>query len=464
MFRLATAGLSLALVLAGCAAHQDMPAPAVAGAAGHWIDAGPAGPLAANWWQGLGDAQLDALVARALAANPDLAEAEARLRSARASVEAARGRSLPQVNATGSATTNAQSGNGMIPFGRLPGVTRTYDLFDAGFDASWELDLWGGRASAVRAAAARADVAAAKRAGSALSVAAEVVRLYTELRGDQARRTNLAAQEEALTALLALQQARFSAGEAPRDESLGTSQRLDALRASLASAEADTAAAAYGLAVLTGQPPEAMGELLAKPAPIPATPEVALIGLRSEVLARRPDVRAAAAELLAYRADADVAHAALFPSLSLTGSIGQQARTTGDFTAANSLRYGFGPSLHWPVFAGGQLRGQLRGARAESAAAAARYEKAVLTALSDSETAANRLARAAQAQAATQNAAAAAEQVAVLAGQRFDHGEDTRLQALEARLSALMAEGAALAARTSHVQAYAALGKALGAS
>jgi NodT family efflux transporter outer membrane factor (OMF) lipoprotein len=454
--------LPLALVLAGCATGPQAGPPVVAGAQAGWIDPARPGPLAGDWWGALGDARLDALIARALASNPDLAAAQARLRAARSDVEVARGRELPQVDASGSVTTNAQSANGMIPFGKLPGVSRTYGLFDAGFDASWEIDLWGARASATRAARARGQSAQAQVAATRLSLVAEVARNDIDLRSAQARGANLAAQVEALTALAALQQARLAAGETARDDSLATAQRLASARAALAPVQAEAAAYAYALAVLTGQPPEAGRALLDHPAPMPGVPRVALLGLRSDVLARRPDVQGALADLSAARADADVAHAALFPSLSLTGSIGQQARTTGDFTAGDSLRYGLGPSLHWPLFAGGQLRAQLRGARARADAAAAQYEKAVLTALADSETAANRHARAGQAQEAADSAARNAQAAAALAQARFAQGEDSRLQALEAGLSALTAQAAALSAQASQGESYVALGKALG--
>ncbi|HZU63846.1 MAG TPA: efflux transporter outer membrane subunit [Novosphingobium sp.] len=463
--------LSVTLLLGACAGlsgkgRPDGPVPQVAGADGGWIDGAPAGPMAAGWWQALGDPQLDGLIAQGLAASPDVAEAEAKLRSARAALAATRARALPQLDASGSATTNAQSANGMIPFGRLsqfPGITRSYDLFDAGFDASWEIDIWGARAAATRAAAARGDMAAAQRDGVRLTLAAEIARTYTQMRADQARRANWEGQEAALAALATLQQARLAAGEATRDEALAATQRLESARAQLAGARGDATADAYALAQLTGQPPEALAGLIGTAAPLPAAPAVALVGLRSDVLARRPDVRGAVADLAAAHADVKAARAALFPSLSLTGSVGQQARTTGTFTAADSTRYSLGPSLHWPVFAGGQLRAQLRGARADADAAAARYGKAVLTALADSETAANRLARAADASAAAASAASAAEATGALADARFIQGEDSRAQALEARLAALSADNAAISARAAHTAAYVALGKALGA-
>lgn len=451
------------LALGACAIHHDSAAPAVPGATAGWIEAGAPEALSGHWWQDLHDPQLDSLIDRALQASPDLTEAEARLRLARANLAATRGAALPQLSATTSATTNAQSGNGMIPFSKFPGVSREYDLFDGGFDASWEIDLWGRRASANRAAAARSDASAADRDGVRLQLASEVARIYTDLRLAQARRANLVAQVAALSDLATLQAARFAAGEAARDDSLALRQQRDSARASLATLEGEVSADAFALATLTGQPPEATVPLAAAPAAIPHAPAVALVGLRSDVLRRRPDVRSAAANLAAAHADVDVAHAALFPSLSLTGSIGQQARSAGDLFADSSSRFGFGPSLHWPIFAGGQLRAQLGGAKASADAAAARYEKAVLGALSDSETALNRLARAGEAEDAATAAAEATRATRSLSDRRFTSGEDSRLQRLQAELAMLSAEASESNAQAARTTAYVALGKALGA-
>src|SRR5690606_28992841 len=151
--------------------------------------------------------------------------------------------------------------------------------------------------------------------------------------------------------------------------------------------DADARAAAYRLALLTGQPPEALADRLLVRAPIPNGPAAVAAGLRSDLLRRRPDVARAERELAAATADVGVATAELFPRFSLLGSIGRQARNGGDLDAGGSTRFTVGPSLHWPIFAGGAIRANIRAAGARADAAAARYEQAVLTALSDSETA-----------------------------------------------------------------------------
>ena len=216
------------------------------------------------------------------------------------------------------------------------------------------------------------------------------------------------------------------------------------------------------LAVLTGQPPEALLPLLDHAAPLPDAPSDVAVGLRSDVLRRRPDVAAAEADLAAANAGIGVAVAELFPRLSLMGSIDQQSRSTGLLTASGSTAYAFGPALHWPIFDAGRLRAQIRAAHARNDEAAAAYTKAVLAALADSETAANGYA-AAQSTITQRDAALAASTTALaLAQQRTSAGEDNRLSLLEAISAHAAAIRASAAAHQQGLQAYAALIKALG--
>ncbi|MDE2340026.1 MAG: TolC family protein, partial [Alphaproteobacteria bacterium] len=142
-------------LLAGCTVGPEVKRPEVAGVNAPWVE--PAAPAAvkSDWWTDLHDPQLDALIQAALAHNLDIAEAEAHLREARASRDAAAGGRLPQVNASASVNENGLSENGLLPINKIPGISRDYSLFDGGFDASWELDLWGGAKRTEQAAQAR---------------------------------------------------------------------------------------------------------------------------------------------------------------------------------------------------------------------------------------------------------------------------------------------------------------------
>lgn len=452
---------ALALLLSGCAMGPQYAKPPAVPAAPNWIAPSIDGPVEAKWWAQFGDARLTALIAEADAGNLDVKIAEARLREARANRDAAAGGRLPQVNVAGSATKNRISQNGQIPIGRIPGVSRDFDLYDAGFDASWEIDLWGHAAQQVKAASARAAAAEADRHGAIVSLHAEIARTYVELRAAQARRANVAADAEAQAGLAKLTHQRFIAGEASRFDDARAAAQAGAIAAQVPGLDADIRASAYRIALLLGKPPEALADLLIA-APLPRAPATIAMGLRSELLTRRPDLISAERQLAAATADVGVATAELFPRLSLLGSIGQQAQSLGDLTDSGSMRFQFGPSLHWPIFAAGSIRAKVRAADARADAAAARYEQAVLTALSESETAANRFAQAAEAARRSAAARDAQHTALGLAEQRYPSGEDDLLAVLQARSAYEQADRAASDAGAQQALQAVGLYKALG--
>jgi len=447
--------------LAGCTVGPDYKRPSTPGAA-NWVEAGMPGAVDLAWWNRFGDAQLSALVARAVESSPDLAEAEARLAEARANRDAVAGTRLPSVTAKGSATENVLSRNGQLPIGQIPGFQREFRLFDGGFDASWEIDLWGRQVRQGEAAAAREDAALFARRDVMLSLIAEVARNYLDLRNAQAVVATTKATAEADADLARLTRLRFEAGEASRLDAETAEGAARASAAAVPDAEASATAAAYRIAMLVGSTPEDVGTMLRAPAPLPASPDEILVGVRSELLERRPDVRRAERELVAATADIGVATADLFPRFSLFGSLGQQARNPGDLFSADSTRLQIGPSISWPIFSGGTIRAQIRAADARGQGAAARYEKAVLGALSDSETAINRFLNA---RIAAQEAGAALQReraAFALVEQRVASGEDDRLALARGRKAVLVAERRENDASTRKAQAAVALFKALG--
>ena len=447
--------------LAGCTVGPDYQRPVVpAGSA--WVEQGTPGAVDLAWWNRFGDAQLSALVARAIADSPDLAEAEARLAEARANRDAVAGTRLPLVTAKGSANENVLSKNGQLPVGQIPGFQREFRLFDGGFDASWEIDLWGRHVREGQAASAREEAAVFARRDVMLTLIAEVARNYLDLRSAQASAATARATAEADADLARLTRLRFDAGEASLMDAETAEGAARASAAAVPDAEAGAAAAAYRIATLVGSTPEDVGAALRTPAPLPASPDEILVGVRSELLERRPDVRRAERELAAATADIGVATADLFPRFSLFGSIGQQARNPGDLFSGDSTRLQIGPSISWPIFSGGTIRAQIRGADARGQGAAARYEKAVLGALSDSETAINRFLNARVA-AQEAGAALARERAAfALAERRVASGEDDRLTLARGRKSLLTAERRDSDAAARKAQAAVALFKSLG--
>ncbi|MGH6782181.1 MAG: TolC family protein, partial [Sphingomonadaceae bacterium] len=202
------------LALAACTVGPEHRPPAVTGETAAWITPAEVTPVDIAWWQRLDDPLLTRLIERAASANLDLREAEARLREARANRDAAAGRRLPEISTGGSATANQLSKNGQIPVGNIPGFDRSFTLFDMGFDASWEIDLWGHATRSVEAAEARAQAAEAARQEATLQVIAEVARNYIDLRKAQARAASVRADAEARAKVAALTEQRYRAGEA----------------------------------------------------------------------------------------------------------------------------------------------------------------------------------------------------------------------------------------------------------
>jgi NodT family efflux transporter outer membrane factor (OMF) lipoprotein len=452
----------VAAILGGCTVGPDYVRPKVGGTAGLWLAPVSLEAVDPQWWRALGDAQLDKLVADALAHNLDLRIAEARLQEARAISRAARGKTAPQLNATGSAAEQQVSENGLLPAKNIPGFQRRYSMFDAGLDASWELDLWGGVARSLQASDARAQATAIRAEDTRLRIIAEVVRTYVDLRNAQARGGLLSQEARLRDEIAGLMDQRFKGGESSRSDAENTHLRADNARAQLPESDASAHASAYSLALLTGRPPEALVKMAMTTAPLPLPPAIAGAGIRSELLQRRPDVRAAEADLVAATADIGVETANLYPRFSLTASVGQQARSVADLANSASTRFAIGPSFSWPIFSFGRIRAQIRAANARADASAAAYEKAILGALTDSETAANRFASSLIARISRERALGRARVAEQLAEQRFQRGEDDRIQMLEARSAALQAEQLALAANADAATAYVNFTKALG--
>ena len=218
----------------------------------------------------------------------------------------------------------------------------------------------------------------------------------------------------------------------------------------------------YRIAALLGTAPEEIASELELPAPIPAPPFTIRAGLRSDLLERRPDVRRAERELAAATAGIGIAKADMFPRFSLLGSLGTQARNSGDLTSSDSLRLNVGPHFSWPIFSAGRIRAQVRAADARAEGAAAAWEGVVAGALADSEAAINRHANAQIAYSHALEALDSQRRVNALARRRYDAGEDSRGQWLAAEIELAQAEMGMVQAQSVSLDAAIALNKALG--
>jgi len=378
----------IAILLAGCTTvgpdyrQPDTPVPA------NYLEPGAAGTVdLATWWHGFGDPQLSALVEQALRQNLDIEMAAARIREARATEHAAGADALPNVSAEASATRQRISENA-IPappgsgqqggaFG-LPGSEFT--TWRVGFDASWELDLFGRNVREREAAGARTGAALWNRHDAEVTVAAEVASAYLRLRTLQARVANAQAELARQKRLDEIIAARVRGGLVDGQDL--QAQRADraAAAAAIAPLQAQANAEIHALGVLTGSTPEALAAQLSATASLPAPPAIPA-GLPSDLLRRRPDIRAAERDLAAATADIGVAVADLYPRISLTAAPALVSTALGSLLEWGSRSFSAGAALDWPLFDGGRRRAniEVRNARQEQAMIA--YRKAILTAL-----------------------------------------------------------------------------------
>jgi NodT family efflux transporter outer membrane factor (OMF) lipoprotein len=329
----------------------------------------------ASWWDALGDSLLSELEHRAVAGSRDLAIAEARLREARARRRGARAGLLPTSSASaGAARSHAESA--------LP---ETRESYDAGFDASWEIDLFGGLRRGVEAA--RADLAASEENLRAVrvSIAAEVALAYVDLRALQRRLALAEENVRAQSETLALTRWRSEAGLTTALDVEQARANLEQTRAALPQIRTGIAASTARLAVLVGEAPGALDAQLTAPAPVPIPPPRIAVGVPAAALARRPDVARAERQLAAETARIGVAKAQALPRLSLSGSVGVESLAAGDlFTAASYTSTLLG-NLTQVVLDFGRVRATIDAQKAVRDGALAEFEQALLEALEDVE-------------------------------------------------------------------------------
>ncbi len=381
--RLLVLSVLLVLVLPGCAVvgrdyHAPQPdLPAAFPSAGDGTSPRTAHPLAA-WWTSFGDRHLDDLVERGLTANHDLRLALARLEEARATLGIAEAALGPSIDAQAGVTRSAMSHYGPIPF-YVPPLT----LWQAGFDASWEIDLWGAVRRGREAALGELAAESWNAVDVADTVVAEIARAYLALQA-AAQRGRLAEELVAATgAARALAERRQQDGLGTVSdvaEAAGAEARAAAQRAPLA---AQAARQRYRLAVLLGLDPGALDAELAEPLPLPGVPVELEHGVPADLLRRRPDLRAAERRLASATAQVGVAEADLFPRLSLDGSFGVQSTSTGTLFSTGAAVWSVGPAVRWRLLDWGRVRSGIRAADARVAEAMIAYDAALRRAEED---------------------------------------------------------------------------------
>lgn len=409
----------------------------------------------ALWWQQFDDPTLNQLVAHSLEENRELRVAFARLRAARAIRDDVANDRLPTI-------TSRASGE----FGKAqqPGISEQRvknERYDLGLDMVWELDLFGRIQRQLEASDAQIEVAEADYYQLQVSLIAELVDAYGNLRGAQLReriaRQNLENQQESRGITEQLREA----GVGSELDVLRSDARLAATEASLPQLQAEQVRAQNRIATLLGQRPEQLTvDLSAQP--LPAIAKALPIGDPTELLRRRPDIRAAERQLAAATASIGVATADLFPRVSLSGFLGFTAGRGSQLGSSAARAWGVAPSISWAAFDLGSVRARLRGAEAEADSALANYEQQVLLALEESENAFSDYAKRQQRLLAllrqSQASRAAAEQASV----RYREGEVDFLVLLDAERERLAAEDAQAQAETELYRGIVAIYKALG--
>jgi outer membrane protein, multidrug efflux system len=410
-----------------------------------------------EWWTTFGDPLLDSLVRRAVESNLPLKQAESRIREARAARGAVSAGQWPTVNASGDWR---HSGTG-------PGSDHTIksggrDLFQTGLDAAWELDVFGGVRRDVEAASADIQSAIENRRDVLVSLAAEVALNYMDLRSFQQRiivaNRNLKDQEHNAD----IAQRQFGAGFVSRLDVVNANAQVSGTRSEIPLLEASAQQAIYNLALLLGRQPDALDAELSGDAPIPPIPPEVPIGLPSELLRRRPDIRRAEADLHAATARIGVATADLFPKFSLTGSVALSSSKLESLVNWDNRSYSIGPSVNWAVFDAGRIRSSIQAQNARQEQALLAYQQAVLSALNDVQVALVAYAKEQQRRRSVLDSVNYNRQAVVLATKQYTAGQTDFLNVIVAQRSLLTSEDAMVQSTRNLAMDLIALYKALG--
>lgn len=389
VFKMVPGVVLLSGLLAGCAVGPNYQRPQT-NALSQWTS-----PLAggetnspvdlAQWWKNFGDTNLDSYIATAIQSNLTLRVAEARVREARAQKGIVSANLWPSLSGNSSYSRNRHSANAFSP--PPASVPLDYNLYDANFDAVWELDVFGGTRRAVEAANAQIDAAEYGQRDVLISLLAEVARDYISARAYQQRlaiaRDNIEVEQDVLD----LASNRLENG-------LGSDLDVEQSKALLSTTESQVPSLETGfdesvrsLAVLLGQPPDALMDEMSAKKDIPITPPLVPVGLPSDLLLRRPDVLKAERELAAATAQIGVAKADLFPKFSLTGIAGFQSISANKWFDYPSRYWSAGPTVQWELFEAGSIMANIHVQNARQEETLNTYQQTVLVALEDTENA-----------------------------------------------------------------------------
>ncbi len=417
------------------------------------------------FWRQLGDTTLDRLVGQALRANNDVRAAQASVRGARSA------RRLAAFDFAPTVTANTALLRRRFSAAQLPGASaanREQDVYDAGFDASWEVDVFGRLRGAYAAQRAAESSVNEVLRDVQLSLVSELARAYFELRGAQ-RQLSVANQNAAnQRRTLQLTVDRLAAGRGTAFDRERASAQVSTTLAGVTATEARIASATYRIGVLVGGerltsiPPSAsLGdeEVEADSLALPAVPSIESV---AHLIRQRPDVRGAERRVETQRAFVNMARADYLPRLSVVGSVGYNAGQSDVLGKKEASRYSIGPVISWAAFDLGRVRTRVESAQAQTDEARARYDQTLLGAQAEAENAVVAYDRARARVVLLRDAAHASERGAELARLRLNGGESDFLEVLDAQRTLLDAQDRLAQGETDAATAFLALYKALG--
>lgn len=413
-----------------------------------------AAPTTARWWESLGDPELDKLIETALVQSPDIRLAEARLRESRAGLRGQRSNELPK-----------SSGSVAYLHAHLPKSTlglSSADMYNIGFDATWEVDLFGGTRRAIEAASAEAEAVDADLADVHVQLSAEIAQAYVDLRDQQQRIALVRQSAELEDQILTLTQQRRAQGVASDLDVERIRTQVENTRGTIIPLDAQITESLDQLAVLTGKEPGALDAELSSVGPLPSLPAKVVVGDPAALLKRRPDIRAAEWRLVSSNAQIGEHEADWFPKLTLIGDLGFSAAEPGHLVRSDNFLWIGAPLLQWNALDFGRTRAKVDQAKAGFDEAAAQYESTVLGALRDANVALSRYGHQRDNVISLRNVEESATRAATLTQQRYRAGTSSALDWLDAERTRFTAEQNRIAGDADLIKDYVALQKSLG--
>jgi len=411
-------------------------------------------PGLAQWWQPLNDPELSKLIEAALANSPDLHAAQARLRESRAGLRQQQVKELPTTSGT-AAYLHAHLPSSSLGVGSL-------GLYDLGFDATWEVDLFGGTRRAIQAASAEASAVEADLADTQVQLSAEVAQAYVDLRDRQQRIALVRDSAEIEAQILTLTEQRRAQGVASELDVERIRTQVENTRGTLIPLDAQITESLDEIAVLTGREPGALDAELTTSGPLPTLPETVAVGDPAALLKHRPDIRAAEWRLVSANAQIGENEAGWFPKLTLIGDLGFTASNPGHLLRSNNFTWVGAPLLQWNGLDFGRTKAKVDQSKAGLEESEAKYESTVLSALKDANVALSRYGHQRDNVVSLRNVETSASHAATLTQQRYRAGTSSALDWLDAERTRFSAQQNRIAGDAELIKDYVALQKSLG--